>query len=363
MKLLVLKYTTYLNYIFSIINVKPGVFDLWYGFIDGDYSTLHIAAGSAVLILLLGLVLWLVKSTVTHPTLVLTFSEKVISVTAWGSTGLFFLIVGLYFWLPREITLLLCKVKFMFRYVSYTGMFVSIFLCLPLIVKGERHKFFRILFLEGGPLKKPYQRCVISILVVYGLVIEELLQNFFFFGRFQSIGVALIIVNVTLVIGRWLVIHNLIFFYGHPPYGLNNIKKEAEVAKYVPPRLQVELFKPKYKTIIKYRPVFKSVVVVTRFGSQSLLKTHNKKLVTVFCRNGLWSSIGEIFHDASKGYRVMAHNPRYIGEHYKYMQGIEQKFYNKNNTLRYYNFLDQDTIINLAMRRENFVQQIRLVSQ
>jgi hypothetical protein len=123
------------------------------------------------------------------------------------------------------------------------------------------------------------------------------------------------------------------------------------------------VFKKKYKKIIKYHPVFKNVVVVTRFGSQSLLKTHNKKLVTVFCRNGLWSSIGEIFHDASKGYRVMAHNPRYIGEHYKYMNGIEQKFYNKNNTLRYYNFLDQDTIINLAMRRENFVQQIRLVSQ
>lgn len=54
----------------------------------------------------------------------------------------------------------------------------------------------------------------------------------------------------------------------------------------------------------------------------------------------------------------MAELPRYIGEHYPYIEGLEKKLYGRNETLRYRNFFDKPTKVNLSNRLDHFKQML-----
>ena len=128
----------------------------------------------------------------------LNFMEWVIKILGYLSVSLFFMIVFIWSFVEVEVSFLLLKIRYMLRLASYTAMGFSIVMCTPLICKSTRHGFFRALLIEMGPLKQPYQRYVISMLLFMGLGFQVILQNFFFVSHIKSVLMSTFVLNVLM---------------------------------------------------------------------------------------------------------------------------------------------------------------------
>jgi hypothetical protein len=153
---------------------------------DFDIVTFCESKGSFMTLSIIGILFvgcflyWALKKIMSDLPGYLLISETIVSLGRFISLILMLVIISLFFLVPLELIIKLCKIKLVMRGLSYLAMGLSLLLSVPLVLRGSLNEFFRATFLENdNPLQKPYHRFCIVMMLLLGLAIQWMLHQLF----------------------------------------------------------------------------------------------------------------------------------------------------------------------------------------